>query len=285
VRRPGPGRPRTLGLWPALDALLYVARSGCPSAETSAPVSALDGDAVLLPKLTYERTWEPVNRRLVEQAPEQRARHAQPTAAIIDSQSVKTTEAGEELGCDVRKKLVGRNRHHLLLLKRLRSQRDADPPSARKAGRSFPNAIKADSYLASNAEQSYVKDDLMHIKYRFRNAMRSMGYSFTRYSPEHSLDGLLDMLFRHLNINCVLDVGANTGIYGSWLRNNGYQGYLISFEPVSRSFRELQQRAARDPKWKVHNMALGSVTGTMDINVTRQSTLYIILIQTAAPGA
>ena len=44
-------------------------------------------------------------------------------------------------------------------------------------------------------------------------------------------------------------------------------GGIVSFEPVRHDFEELSRRAARDPKWTVHQLALGRAEGSIDINV------------------
>jgi FkbM family methyltransferase len=69
-------------------------------------------------------------------------------------------------------------------------------------------------------------------------------------------------------VNCVLDVGANTGQYARMLRRIGYRGHIVSFEPVPQFFAELAANAAPDPLWSVHNLALGSVDDTAEMNVT-----------------
>jgi FkbM family methyltransferase len=68
-------------------------------------------------------------------------------------------------------------------------------------------------------------------------------------------------------VNVVLDVGANRGQYARSLRRAGYRGHIVSFEPVRHDFEELSRRAARDPKWTVHQLALGRAEGSIDINV------------------
>lgn len=72
-------------------------------------------------------------------------------------------------------------------------------------------------------------------------------------------------------INLVLDVGANTGQFGQALRDRGYAGRIISFEPVKEAFSELESRARGDHLWTTANLALGASSGVMAINVSKDS--------------
>lgn len=111
------------------------------------------------------------------------------------------------------------------------------------------------------------------VKRNVRQVLRPHGWELRQYDPDLSLDTYLWMLFKHFSINCVLDVGGRIGDYGVLLRNNGYQGQIISFEPVEANFRQLQSRCANDSTWAANHYALGSVEGTAEINVS-QGTNY-----------
>jgi len=69
------------------------------------------------------------------------------------------------------------------------------------------------------------------------------------------------------DVDLVIDVGAAGGAYGRQLRNHGYTGRIVSFEPLAASFAELTRATAHDPEWEVHNLALGDVAMTADLNV------------------
>lgn len=72
-------------------------------------------------------------------------------------------------------------------------------------------------------------------------------------------------------IDTVLDVGANSGQYGSELRKIGYKNRIISFEPLQQAFADLKRRSSGDSKWTCHNMGLGNSDTSLEIHVANNS--------------
>jgi FkbM family methyltransferase len=94
---------------------------------------------------------------------------------------------------------------------------------------------------------------------QLRGFLRRRGYDFVRYpTPPVGFDRRLQGLLRSLEINCVLDVGARFGDFGRRLRLLGYQGRIVSFEPVASSFAVLRDQV--DDAWEARQLALGSET-------------------------
>lgn len=112
----------------------------------------------------------------------------------------------------------------------------------------------------------------MHFAKQFiRRTLQKAGVDVVPYPlsdwtrSRHVLQTVLDKQ----RINCVLDVGANEGQYGSQLRLLGYRGRIVSFEPVRTSF-EVLSKTSREYRgsWRVFQYALGSSAGAAEINVT-----------------
>lgn len=97
-----------------------------------------------------------------------------------------------------------------------------------------------------------------------------------RTDMHHVQKGLSDWLLaeqvawvlRELDINCVLDVGANIGQFARSVRRAGYQGRIVSFEPLPALVEKLTARAARDHDWRVFDCGLGDADAEAQINVT-----------------
>ncbi len=79
------------------------------------------------------------------------------------------------------------------------------------------------------------------------------------------------LLMKSRGIDLVLDVGANTGQFGTLLRQLGFRGRIISFEPLQNAFATLRQITANDPLWDCHNLALGDLERTALINISANS--------------
>ena len=79
-------------------------------------------------------------------------------------------------------------------------------------------------------------------------------------------------MLRAQRVDLVLDVGANAGQYAQALRGAGYDGRIISFEPLEEAHARCRGVAAADPCWDLASpMALGAEEGTSEIHVANNS--------------
>jgi FkbM family methyltransferase len=103
----------------------------------------------------------------------------------------------------------------------------------------------------------------MGLKRFVQRSARQLGYDVTYFDRIR--------LLHHYGVNLVLDVGANIGQYADDMRSFGYQGRMVSFEPLPREFQQLSQHAEGDRLWKTVNLALGDCDGTAEIHVSGNS--------------
>lgn len=155
------GRPRSWPMREVVNAISYVLRSGCPWRLLPSDFPPWRTVYRWFASWRDKGLFERANHALVMADRERSGREASPSAAVIDSQSVKTTESGGPRGYDAAKRVMGRKRHALvdtdrralLLVPHPASVQDRDGagPVLRASRRPFPfiDRVFADAGYAS----------------------------------------------------------------------------------------------------------------------------------------
>ena len=115
---------------------------------------------------------------------------------------------------------------------------------------------------------------------RVQSTLRRVGYELHPADDGPALtedDRRRARLFAHLGVTLLLDVGANDGGYAQRARLAGYEGRIVSFEPLADAFAVLERRARDDAGWTARHLALGAEAGPAEINVAGNSSSSSLL--------
>ncbi len=111
--KPG-GRPRSVDLREILNGILFILRGGCAWRMMPHDLPPWSTCYDYFRKWRNGGVWQQIHDTLRDQVRHKAKRQASPSMAIIDSQSIKTTEQGGPRGKDAHKKVSGRKRHLLV---------------------------------------------------------------------------------------------------------------------------------------------------------------------------
>jgi FkbM family methyltransferase len=119
------------------------------------------------------------------------------------------------------------------------------------------------------------------VKSALKNLFKKAGLEIipTWRLPDLNFTCHLQELFKFLDVRCVLDVGAHRGEYRNLLRNKvGFEGLIISFEPIKENISILKRSAENDPNWEIEPFALGACNMQLPIHVMASSTFSSFLM-------
>ena len=118
----------------------------------------------------------------------------------------------------------------------------------------------------------------MSAKSRIRLLARKFGVEINRYNTSQSHAARIGVQLAYHEVDCVVDVGANDGGYGRFIRTAGFNGNIVSFEPQADAHEKLMLDSRADPAWYIApRMALGDAEAAMEINVAETSTSSSLL--------
>lgn len=99
----------------------------------------------------------------------------------------------------------------------------------------------------------------------------------TPYATQQEVINIVASMHK-FGIDLVLDVGANTGQFASDIRRFGFEGRIVSFEPLTQAHAGLVKNSEPDPLWETYpRCALGDHEGEAEINIAGNSESSSIL--------
>jgi len=110
------------------------------------------------------------------------------------------------------------------------------------------------------------------MKKLIKSLLNKFGIEVHRLQPSSDFGAQIIAAMRKVDVDVLFDIGANAGQFSKEIRNKGYNGKIISFEPLTNTREKLIQQASKDANWLIHDrVAIGDFNGFVDINISKNS--------------
>jgi FkbM family methyltransferase len=111
-----------------------------------------------------------------------------------------------------------------------------------------------------------------------KKIFQNFGILIRKYNPATSEELRRIKLLEHYQIDLVFDIGANKGQYAMGIMDAGYRNRIVSFEPLSKVHRELQETSKKFSNWAVaQRCAIGAKKEEIEINISANSVSSTLL--------
>lgn len=104
-----------------------------------------------------------------------------------------------------------------------------------------------------------------------KNVFKKLGLEIKRYNPQDDFNFLITRCIKKFQIDCFWDIGANIGQTGLSLREHGYKGNILSFEPQEEAYNKLLKTSFKDPNWRIYEKCGLGKNGFKKINISQNS--------------
>jgi FkbM family methyltransferase len=108
------------------------------------------------------------------------------------------------------------------------------------------------------------------LRSTIKKLLNRLGYDILHLPTDRVTRRRMELLDKH-GIDLIFDIGANKGQFAMKMRELGYKGEIVSFEPLPDAYAGLNANATGDRFWKTVNSAIGNEDGEIMINIARNS--------------
>ncbi|MBK7098440.1 MAG: FkbM family methyltransferase [Sphingobacteriales bacterium] len=109
------------------------------------------------------------------------------------------------------------------------------------------------------------------MKRLIKSLFNKFGIDLVRF-PNVNCDAYRrSLIVKSLEIDLIIDVGANAGFFAKEMFKLGFEGQIVSYEPLNEPFKIMQGLSQKSTKWKAYNYALGSENTISSINIAGNS--------------